>query len=344
MSSIASINLLDIKPTISMRRGKACMTVYPRIHMFGLDLSLQSGILRSGSMGFSLTTMPVNISVQTANKDTIVSNYNGGDNNLSNLLHMLRKYLKKDTKWKVIITYPSTFRPHIGIGSSTQVAGGVLHCAAACAGIRLGCKDLFMMGMGNASMLGLSLVHAPGFIIEYGYKATHKTAGRILHPKLYSGYDAPAYSLLKIVDCPWYAVVGIPRKTESLSGHSEATFWARHLPDKDESARATAYSVFMDCIPGLIENDFQKFTSGLHSVLQHGTKPAEENLQNATTKRLLKRLRDSFGVASVSSLGPSIYAFSENDPSKLVRSLPFSDYEFIMFPLSFNHAGSATNE
>jgi len=337
------MNLRNIKPTISMRRSSARMTVYPRIHMFGLDLSLQSGILRSGSMGFSLTTMPVKIRVQPADKDIIVSNYDGGDNNLPELLQKLRKYLKKDTKWKVTVTYPSAFRPHIGIGSSTQIAGGVLHCAATSIGTRLECNDLFMMGMGSASMLGLSLIHAPGFIIEYGYRPTSKSTGRVLQPKLYSGYDTPTYSLLKIASCPWYAVIGIPRKAESLSGHSEATFWAKHLPDNNQSAQATAYSVFMDCVPALIENDFQRFTSGLNNVLKQGAKPAEEDIQSATTKRLLKQLRDLFGVAAVSSLGPSIYAFSENNPAKLIQSLPTSDYEFIVLPLGHSRARRATH-
>lgn len=319
-----------------MRGGAARITVYPRIHMCGLDMSLQSGILRSGSMGFSLTTIPVKICVERADKDTIISNFSGGDNNLRHLLSDLRNYLPTDAHWSVSITYPPTFRPHIGIGSSTQVAGGMLHCAARCLGIKLRCEDLFAMGMGSASMLGLSLLHAPGFIIEHGYARSDKTHGRILQPKLYRDYDAPTYSLLHITDCPWYAVIGIPRTFESLSGQSEHDFWLEHLPGDTETARSTTYAIMMDCIPGLIEQDFTKFVGGIRTIINQGTKPHEENLQHESTTQILQLLREKFSLATVSSLGPTVYAFSEHDPSEFVASLPTSDYQFIVMPLDGN--------
>lgn len=347
MSNIISTNLRDTQPDISVQNSTARMNVYPRIHMFGLDLSLHSGILRSGSMGFSIPSMPVTIQASPHSKDVFISNYTGGDNKLPNLLAKLRAYLHVTTKWRVTITYPPEFRAHIGIGSSTQVAGGILHCAAASIGRRLNCEDLFSMGMGSASMLGLSLVHTPGFILEYGYlKADTDTPAqrRALQPHLYSGEDIPAYSLLKVIDCPWYAIIGIPRTITSLSGSAEAVFWKKHLPDPPESALSTVYSAFMGCLPALISNNFIQFIASLNAIITQGTKPAEENIQSRVTKRTLRQLRTLFGNATVSSLGPSVYAFSEHDPSKRLAALSSSEYEFIVFPLGLQQHGAAIHE
>lgn len=333
MTNIRSMNIRYKTPHVIVRKEVAYLTVYPRIHMCGLDMSLQSGIMRSGSIGFSLTNIPVKIRVERATHDTIASNFSGGDNDLQQLLTSLRKYLGQNTHWHVRITYPPAFRPHIGIGSSTQVASGLVHCAARCLGITLTCEDLFRMGMGGASMLGLSLLHAPGFIIEYGYTASDKAHGRILQPALYNKYDAPTYSLLHITNCPWYAVVGIPRTFTSLSGSDETEFWMQHLPGTGKVAQSTTYSVLMDCIPGLIEEDFAKFTTGIHDIISQGTKPHEERLQNTSTTNALHQLREVFGVATVSSLGPTVYAFSEHDPHALIASLPSSDYQFVVLKL-----------
>ena len=58
-----------------MKDGAVSLTVYPRVDMFTFDLSLIAGILRHGSMGYSLKNMPIEIVVRKSesSEDSVVS-------------------------------------------------------------------------------------------------------------------------------------------------------------------------------------------------------------------------------------------------------------------------------
>ena len=62
------INTKNIEPKYIMGEQTVGLTVYPRIHMFTFDLSLISGVLKHGSMGYSLKNMPISISISLNNQ------------------------------------------------------------------------------------------------------------------------------------------------------------------------------------------------------------------------------------------------------------------------------------
>lgn len=45
-------------------------------------------------------------------------------------------------------------------------------------------------------------------------------------------------------------------------------------------------------------------------------------------KQLLMTLRDNFGCAGVSSLGPTVYSFAAKDPTEQLKQLSNNKYDF----------------
>lgn len=334
MAEVRSVHLRGSSPDFDITNNTTELTVYPRLHMFSLDLSAQNNGIRCGSMGTSVPTMPVGISViRTAEADQYDDAYSG-DMKVPRVLEALRTYLGRDDHWSVRLQYPDRLRAHTGLGTSTQVLGGVAVCAANSSGRRLSYEDLFALGFGHASTLGLSLLYEPGLMIEHGYAVTDAAHGQVLHPHMPSAPEKPYGSLLKIMQSPWYVTVGMPASGESLSGQLEQSFWNGLLPDDPNAARRTMGAVMGDIVPGLIADDFERFMHGMRIAADQPTKRAEEELQPPETKTALKVLRGALGFAAVSSLGPSIYSFSEHDPAATVDTLSSPNYTYHSFALS----------
>ena len=66
-------NLDRMLPPYKEYNDMVCVTVYPRLHYFSLDLSQISGFIKHGAMGCSLTDFPINIEIRQGDKTTITS-------------------------------------------------------------------------------------------------------------------------------------------------------------------------------------------------------------------------------------------------------------------------------
>ncbi|MEI7918435.1 MAG: hypothetical protein WCH58_03565 [Candidatus Saccharibacteria bacterium] len=263
-------------------------------------------------MGFSLFNFPTKVSVSKSELIQITGVGTGFTNEIIKILDELKHYKKidKTAGWNIQIDIPKDFRHHIGLGLTTQITSAVVIAAAETYGIKMDYVDLFNLGIGRVSSLGLSAIFSPGFMIEFGYKLDKNSAVNI-HPDLYKHTESPSGALLRIDNFPWKAVIAIPKNLTSLSGKIEDSFWNDIFPDKVESSKDIAYAVSNYILPALISNDFDNFIKGLNIVTQSGTKPAEESIQNQNTKDMANKLREKLGFASISSLGPVIYSFTD---------------------------------
>ncbi len=333
MSSIVRETLNTDPVYYDHLKKSAEITVYPRIHMFSLNLSLQNNGLPCGSLGVSIAENPIHI---TAKKNTITdvlsSNY-VGDSTFVNTLEKLRTYKQLTGGWSVTVQIPDTIRPHIGLGTTTQILGGAALCSAKASGVDLTNIDLFKMGFGRASNLGLSLLYKPGFIFEYGYRVDFQN-GLGIHPNISTYPELPSNRADSIKDCPWHLLYGVPKKLQSLSGDIEESFWENNLPEDPISAKITENAVKNYIIPGLLANNFQQFISGMSRATDHGSKLAEEHIQEPATLKVLSALRKKLGFAAVSSLGPTVYAFQERLNTKELSKLGTDEYDFFSTPLN----------
>lgn len=333
MTSIQSVATTSSPPAFrKLDNGVYCLIVYPRIHMFSLDLSLKSGILKHGSIGFSLKGSPIEICVKKSltHADVIdseieINNLDGGID-----FNMLRSYIRNSDYWDVTIKANKDVRTHMGLGISTQIMGGILLCCAKTSGVNLTIDDLFRLGVGHASTLGLNLLFNPGFIVEMGCEITDMTKGVTVNPSLYSHYEKPTNFIFKITDFPYYVVLAIPKKDSSLSLTMEDDFWDKLLPDTQENTDVIMYEVFQHLLPSIGTENYTGFIESMKHLIAMGTKNAEENIQPSGAKVILERFREEFGFAGVSSMGPTIYTFSRDNPSTVINFMPKShNYQFL---------------
>ena len=321
---------------ISASEHMAELIVYPRVHMFTFDLSLISGVLKHGSMGRSLTNMPVSVKAMRnyEKKDTIA--VYGGTLQVENLdfkvdFDKLRRYIGSNDHYSIEIQSGEFPKEHIGLGLSTQILGAIYLCSARISGRSLGVSDLFMLGIGHFSALGLNLLFNPGMILEMGVKLADSKKGLIVNPELSGMHEVVANTVMKVNDFPFYTIVAVPLNESSISGEYEIEFWNKSLPDRDEDSYRIVYNVLESIVPSIVERDFTVFSNALNQNISLGSKPLEESVQSGRTKEVLAYFRKEFGFAAISSLGPALYSFSENDPREELRHINVDDYRIFVY-------------
>lgn len=332
---IEIINTSKNTPNFICHDDGVSLLVYPRVHMFTFDLSLISGVLKHGSFGCSLKNMPISISVKKNNfsKDS-VRTVGGVDIKKLDFeidFEKLRKYIGSSDKYSIILKINCNIQPHTGLGLSTQILGGIYLCCARISNVNLTINDLFMLGIGHYSALGLNLLFNPGMIFEMGISPTDEKNGLVITPSISEKHEAPANTVYKINQFPFYTTVAIPKSANSISGNYEIDFWNNSLPDKDEDSYKIIYNVFEKIIPAIVEKKFEVFSAALSENIKLGSKPIEESIQTVRTKKVLQKMREQFDFSAVSSLGPTLYAFSKNDPEEKFRLLDVDDYDFYVY-------------
>ena len=337
MATIRSVKLDDVNVHIERDGNDVVLNVYPRLHMFNLDLSLLAGVMKHGSMGFSLKELPIEIRVSIAKgtRDIIKSDIDLGSLDYPVYLDDLRKYLKIDSYFEVTVKNPHNLREHTGIGLSSQVIGGILIASAAVVDRNITANDLFLMGLGHMSTLGINSSVYPSNMIEYGVRTVDEKNGLVINPEHSMQYEAPVRSLFEIIDFPFAVIVGFPRTLVSVSGKEESEFWETEeakstIPYSNDTTYAVVYEVFEQLMPSIIEENFKDFIESMKRISALGAKPLEEKLQPEYTKELLAKLRNQFGFAVASSLGPTIVIFSENF-SEDIAGLNDDEYVFQLF-------------
>jgi predicted sugar kinase len=212
------------------------LVVYPRIHMFPVDVSLISGIVKNGSLGYSLMNMPIEISVKInhTSKDSI---HVEGDVDIKKLdfkidFDKLRLYIRSSDHYNVIISVSASVREHTGLGMSTQILGGVYLCCARISNRDLKINDLYNIGLGHHSALGLNLLFNPGMIFEMGTTISKKGEGFIVNPKLSQEYESIANTVYKVNQFPFYSIIAIPKQASSVSDKYGDSFFNDTLPNK----------------------------------------------------------------------------------------------------------------
>jgi len=333
--SMEIIHTRNMNPDYTVTDNGVRLKVYPRIHMFTFDLSLISGILKHGSFGYSLKNMPIEVAVRKSStgNDTIktVGNVNITELDFKIDFDQLRAYIQSNDRYEVTVSIDQSIREHTGLGLSTQILGGVYLCSAKVSGVELKISDLFKMGIGHYSALGLNLLFNPGMIFEMGCKISDETEGVIVNPSLSKEYETVANTVIKINYFPFYTTIAIPKRSSSISGTYEVDFWTASLPDKNEDSYRIVYNVLETIIPGIVESNFDGFIGAIKENITLGSKPLEEKVQTTRTKDVLKKLRQAFAFAAVSSLGPALYAFSEHDPVGEMKELNIQDYTFYVY-------------
>ena len=207
------------------------------------------------------------------------------------------------------IEFLSSVRPHIGLGSGTQIS---LSVAAAV-------NDLYSLGKsvrelaqithrGGTSGIGVLAFENGGFIVDCGHKSADKNG---FLPS--SKSTAPPADLMLRVDFPdWDVVVAIP-PTHGISGNDEKDFFQNVCPVPVEDVREISHIVLMQMIPSVIEQNIEGLGCAVNRLQRLGFKKHEVDIQPDAVKKTAELMIQSglYG-AGISSFGPAVYGFSEN--------------------------------
>lgn len=287
-------------------------------------------------MGISVPALPIEVTVkQVRDADKLPVEY---ENDLAGAFERLRSILDKDIYWEVDVS-GRVFR-HAGLGSTTQVVGAALIAAAAIAGKKLDFEDLFQLGVGRVSVVGLTLLYEPGCIIEFGYSSSSndENGKYVRHPLLEGLFQKPAGVGVRLMPpSNWTVILAVPKNRHSLSGELEDDFWSQHLPTSVYPSMEVSYATLMQIMPGVVAGNFGEVREGLVAAHAQGTKLVEEELQDDQTKRLISDFRRRYQFAGVTSLGPATYTLLEGAPSLAeMRSLAcqHDEFEFVTFAMA----------
>jgi beta-ribofuranosylaminobenzene 5'-phosphate synthase len=217
------------------------------------------------------------------------------------------------------------YSAHSGLGTTTAVRFAVLKCLQALEPPPQP-KPHHEYKIGLASGVGLLAYTFGGLVVDGGFPFL---AGQsIARHELSRNTNAPLVARAAFPP-EWRVILAVPVDDLGVSGEEEFQFFEQHVPIAVECSKSIAFDILMALLPSLHESNFQIFISSMKSITSSGFKSFEEALLNPRGRDALNEMRDHFGFAAVSSLGPALYSFS-NCAYPTLPSIP--GYEIFCAP------------
>lgn len=297
-----------------------------RVHINSIDMN---GFNRRvcGGVGFCLEEPRVTVKVAEASKVHALK----GDfsKELSDLL--LEFLSRRNVRKFYSIEINDLILRHKGLGSYTVSKLCLLKALYELERIEFSAQEASTYAIGCTSGISINAFFEGGIIVDGGYRHLSN------EKKSINGEDDRAIAA-KIVslEAPssWRVIVGVPKKSNSLSGSEEKIFFDSITPIKNPEVFKISYHILMGLLPAVIESNFEDFISSIKYITSFGTKPYEENLNNCVSKDLLRFMRKKYNNANISSLGPSVYSFVSCEESVEKLKEEFIEFEFYMTSIS----------
>jgi len=297
-------------PRLSRYNDWFLASAYHRLHLFSLDLS-SAGKERAGGMGISVPTLPVVVSARIrprgARSDILPF---GWTEELDSLMSCIRHKANRDEPMEVSIRTP-IYR-HMGLGSSTQVLGTSAAAIASAYELGATATDLAEYNILDVgSCVGLDLLVSPGLLIDLGFDVRQGVSrdGWTPHTRLPGHIRRPRGIALCAANLPPWTVILVVPPGHGLTGIAERDFWDGILPTEYEVTTQLSHIALLDIVPAVQTHDFEAFISALELIASLPSKSSEVSIQGADTQLALKTVRDRYGFAGLSSMGPCVYTF-----------------------------------
>ncbi|HEX7467477.1 MAG TPA: beta-ribofuranosylaminobenzene 5'-phosphate synthase [Methanobacterium sp.] len=209
-------------------------------------------------------------------------------------------------------TVHSTYPPHSGLGSGTQLSLAVAKLISIMNKQDLNTLDLAkIVGRGGTSGIGVESFENGGFIIDGGHKSTEKpsflpsSASNATPPPIIARYDFPR---------DWKIILVIPNVERGVSGTKEVDAFQNYCPIPLNEVEKLSHLLLMKLMPAVIESDLDSFGTAINKIQDIGFKKVENKLQNPFISQLMENLRIA-GAAGVgmSSFGPTVYAITDTN-------------------------------
>jgi beta-ribofuranosylaminobenzene 5'-phosphate synthase len=267
-----------------------------RIHISLLDMNGSLGRV-DGGVGLALRTPSTVVEVRKGE---------GYPGELDYLIKMLpfRKGFSVSVKRRI----PA----HVGLGSETQLRLSVAAALHEFFGRKWNIEKLArMVHRGGTSGIGVGAFRNGGFILDGGhYFGCGQEKDSFLPSRASKAMPAPIIASLPFPN--WDIVLAIPDAGKGLSGESEKAFFEMHCPIPEREVEKISRIVLAQMLPAVVLHDIRMFGTGIDAVKRLGFKSREIEIQPDVVHNLIHDFEKvGYGV-SVSSFGPTVFAFSDN--------------------------------
>lgn len=306
--------------------GKAAMliTARYRIHINSIDLNGTSQRC-CGGIGFAVQQPALRLRIETSSANRMITSHGAEAKEYLARVRAVERFHQQ-----LRVEEIEAVRPHIGLGSFTQLKLAVLKAVRTYKGQYLNEASIpAELRIGTTSGVGLGTFLYGGFILDGGYRV-----GRGLQKTINgeaAGKPAPVLARYSLPQ-DWGVLLALPKTLQSLSGSWEEEFFDSITPIPQNETREIAYRILLGILPAIREADYDGFVESIKLVCQLGAKPHELRL-NPSCIPIVKALESAFGFGGISSLGPACYTFFERSryDDDIVRDLKlrFPDFEWI---------------
>ncbi|WP_290899912.1 beta-ribofuranosylaminobenzene 5'-phosphate synthase [Ferroglobus sp.] len=271
-----------------------------RIHVTLIDLNGEIGRI-DGGVGFALEEPYIKIRAEKA-EDVKIAGESFNRDRFEYVAKIFKERFGRGIKIEVI----SDYKPHVGLGSGTQISLAVGKAYSELYGLNLSTREIARITKrGGTSGIGVAAFEFGGFIVDGGHSKKVKNS---FLPSAFS--NAPPAPLISRLDFPdWEICLIIPEK-KGFFGKKEVDLFEKNTPVKIEEVRELCHIILMKLLPAVAEKDLEEFSSAISRIQEIGFKKAEVNQYGEEFRKLMKKLQE-LGACGMSSTGPTLYLVSE---------------------------------
>jgi len=282
-----------------------------RIHVTLIDLHGGSGRV-DGGIGITLDEPGVLLEAELAPVLSVCGGDRAVQERVSGIVtDVLRKL---GAGGSVAITIRSSYPPHVGLGSGTQLALAVARAIAELHGRHLPVKELAkIVGRGGTSGIGTAAFEYGGFIVDGGHRFGDEGEKTDFRPSAASrGVSPPPVIARHDFPADWRILLAIPNVPAGASGSREVDIFRDNCPVPLGEVRQLSHEVLMRMLPGIASRDLDLFGSSINEVQKLGFKKVEIAHQSPQVTGLPEILRNAGAAgAGLSSFGPAVYAIGD---------------------------------
>ena len=214
-------------------------------------------------------------------------------------------------------TVHSTYHPHSGLGSGTQIALATAKLITETVGISgVEGKELStIVGRGGTSGIGTYVNELGGLIVDGGHSLKEKPgflpsgASKASPPPLIARYDFPE---------EWDILVAMPDIDYYVNGQEEVNIFQTYCPIPQDEVEKVSHIVLMNLLPFLLEKDIKNVGWSVSQLQKYGF----NNLEHSLEPHILPTMKaieeaGAYGVG-ISSFGPAVYTFFDEENKDIV--------------------------
>lgn len=229
------------------------------------------------------------------------------------------------TRPRIAIRVERLFRPHLGLGGTTQLRLGIATAACLALGRRIEYAQVAsLMLRGGTSSIGSWGFWHGGVLVDGGHRRIDKST---FAPS--SATRTPMLAPMIFQDrFPWWAIVAIASGMNSVSGAAESQLFERYTPtsviESLENYRAVA-----ELTAAIRDEEFSDFCRSITTLRASGFKRRELEFRGHQGGEAIQRIeRVGAEGVSMSSWGPAFFGFAQSarEADKIAAALRRDDF------------------